>query len=66
MPLNLKELGVYMSEVFKYKIINQFKTKYEKLVKHKKFEDFLRSLASDLDDIYEIEKREVERQGLGM
>ena len=48
-----------MSEVFKYKIINQFKTKYEKLVKHKKFEDFLRSLASDLDDISDIEKREL-------
>lgn len=33
-----------MREVFKYKIIKQFKTKYEKLVKNKKLEDFLRSL----------------------
>jgi len=48
-----------MNEVFKYKIINKFKIKYEKLVKNKKFEDFLRSLASDLDDISDLEKREL-------
>jgi hypothetical protein len=48
-----------MDEVFKYKITNQFKIKYEKLVKHKKFEDFLRSLSFDLDDISDIEKREL-------
>ena len=48
-----------MIEVFKYKAINQFKIKYEKLVKNKKFEDFLRSLSSDLDDISDLEKREL-------
>jgi len=48
-----------MNEVFKYKIINQFKIKYEKLVKKKKFEDFFSSLSSDLDDISDLEKREL-------
>ena len=41
------------------KLLNQFKIKYEKLVKKKKFEDFFRSLSSDLDDISDLEKREL-------
>lgn len=48
-----------MIEVFKHKAIKQFKIKYEKLVKHRKFEDFFRCLSSDLDDIFDIEKREL-------
>lgn len=48
-----------MSELFKNKAIKLFKTKYEKLVKKKKFEDFLSNLSSDLDDIADLEKREL-------
>ncbi|MFW2491757.1 hypothetical protein ACN077_24850 [Clostridium chromiireducens] len=47
-----------MSELFKYKAINQFKIKYEKLVK-KSFEDYLLSLYSDLENIRDLEKREL-------
>lgn len=48
-----------MSELFKYKAIEKFKTKYENIFKRKKFEDLLLSLTSDLDDISDIEKREL-------
>ncbi len=47
-----------MSELFKHKAINQFKIKYEMLVK-KSFEDFLLSLSSDLENIRDLEKREL-------
>ncbi len=47
-----------MSELFKYKAIEQFKVKYEKLVK-KNFGDFFSTLSFDLDNIYDLEKREL-------
>jgi len=48
-----------MIELFKYKAIEKFKIKYEKLFKKKKFEDFFGGLSSDLDDIRDLEKREL-------
>ena len=48
-----------MIELFKYKAIEKFKIKYEKLFKKKKFEDFLGGISSELEDIRDPEKREL-------